>query len=412
MMLITMLRAAARLAVVALFAGLSAAAARAQAPPPPQQTVETDPIRCWWRTSAGAVRTGETFSLVLTCATLDNEAVQVVPDESRLGPSVIQMAPFETVGGGHPEDLRTADRRFFQYEYRLRMINPDYIGRDVPLPDLLLHYRVNSRLAGNAALEGRDQTYLLPHQVIRITAMVPADATDIRDTTDVSFGTVEGLRFRARALEIAAITLVVLGALMVALSLVRLITRLRHRRGAAAVEKFIGTSGVLRIAGRELSVVQRGVDAQGWTEPLVERALAATRIAGASGLGRTASQRLMTDTRAVRKPQDAQGWITHVSLRGSRTRRISSPVTSRDLRTRLDALPDSASPAARELLTQLQSALATFTAAQYSRPSELDRTALDRALSDAVDAVRRLKMRNIWPTVQLRRWLGRPVDVA
>ena len=223
MMLITMHRGPARLAAVVMLLGLSVAPGRAQTPQ--TQTVETDPIRCWWRTSAGAVRTGETFSLVLTCAMLENEAVQVVPDESRLGPSVIQMAPFETVGGGHPEDLRTPDRRFFQYEYRLRILNPDYIGRDVPLPDLLLHYRVNSRLAGNAAIEGRDQSYLLPHQAIRIVAMVPADATDIRDTTDESFGTVEGLRFRARALEITAITLMVLGALMVALLLVRIAAR-------------------------------------------------------------------------------------------------------------------------------------------------------------------------------------------
>jgi hypothetical protein len=409
MMLITQNRAPARLALVAILVGLPVAAARAQTAQ--TQTVETDPIRCWWRTSAGAVRTGETFTLVLTCATLENDAVQVVPDESRLGPSVIQLAPFETVGGAHPEDLRTPNRRFFQYEYRLRMINPDFIGRDVPLPDLLLHYRVNSKVAGNAALEGRDQTYVLPHQVVHVMAMVPADAMDIRDTSDASFGVVDGLRFRARTLEITAITRVVLGALMIALALIRVVARLRQRSRGREVEKVIGPSGVLRAAGRELAQVQRGVDAQGWTEPLVERALAAARIAGASGLGRPASQRILDGSKR-RDGQEPQGWITHVSVRGGRTRRISSAVTSRDLGARLAALPESASPSARELLTQLQSALATFTAAQYSRPSELDRTALDRALADAADAVRRLKTRYIWPTVQLRRWLGRPVDVA
>ena len=50
--------------------------------------VEADPIRCWWRTSASSVRIGEPFSLVLTCAVLENDAVQVVPDEARLAPSV------------------------------------------------------------------------------------------------------------------------------------------------------------------------------------------------------------------------------------------------------------------------------------------------------------------------------------
>jgi len=36
------------------------------------QNVETDPIQCWWRTSAGAVRVGEAFSVVLTCAVLED----------------------------------------------------------------------------------------------------------------------------------------------------------------------------------------------------------------------------------------------------------------------------------------------------------------------------------------------------
>src|ERR687889_213127 len=88
-------------------------------PPAPSdtETVEVDPIRCWWRTSQGAVRIGELFDLSLTCAVLQNDAVQVVPDESRLGNAVIQMAPFEVVSGNHPADLHSANRRFFQYEY-------------------------------------------------------------------------------------------------------------------------------------------------------------------------------------------------------------------------------------------------------------------------------------------------------
>src|SRR3954469_25482213 len=86
----------------------------APAAPPGSANVEVDPIRCWWRTSAGAIRIGEQFDLSLTCAVLETEAVQVVPDESRLGNAVIQVAPFEVVGGGHPADLHSPDRRFFQ----------------------------------------------------------------------------------------------------------------------------------------------------------------------------------------------------------------------------------------------------------------------------------------------------------
>ncbi len=97
-------------------------------------TVEIDPIRCWARTSAGAVRIGETFTVTLTCAVLETELVQAVPDESKLGVTVVQMNPFEVVGGNHPADLRTSGRRFFQYDYNIRMINPDSIGQDVAVP--------------------------------------------------------------------------------------------------------------------------------------------------------------------------------------------------------------------------------------------------------------------------------------
>ena len=42
--------------------------------------VEVDPIKCWWRTSTSAVRTGESFDLRLTCAVVETEAARVVPD--------------------------------------------------------------------------------------------------------------------------------------------------------------------------------------------------------------------------------------------------------------------------------------------------------------------------------------------
>ena len=56
--------------------------------PPGTRDVSVDPIRCWWRTSAGAVRVGEPFDVSLTCAVLESDAVTVVVDESRLGNAV------------------------------------------------------------------------------------------------------------------------------------------------------------------------------------------------------------------------------------------------------------------------------------------------------------------------------------
>src|SRR5262245_39777412 len=228
---------------------LGGRAASAQTPataPPGPANVEVDPIRCWWRTSAGAVRIGETFNLALTCAVLENESVQVVPDESRLGSGVIQMAPFEIVTGSHPADLRSGLRRFFQYLYTLRIINPDAIGKDVKIPDLAIHYRVNSRVAENASLQGRDLTYFLPQQWVKVASMVPADTADIRDAGGESFATAEALAFRAGVMEIVAVTLIGLGTLMVLIVLFQLVRTLR--RPTAVGQRLLSTSAVLRAA--------------------------------------------------------------------------------------------------------------------------------------------------------------------
>src|SRR2546425_3343710 len=98
------------------------------------QNVETDPMQCWWRTSAGAIRVGEPFSLVLTCAVVENDAAKVVVDQSKLEPSVIQLAPFEVTGGAHGADLRTDERRVFFYGRPPRPVSPKPFWPRAPPP--------------------------------------------------------------------------------------------------------------------------------------------------------------------------------------------------------------------------------------------------------------------------------------
>src|SRR5918996_4776107 len=86
------------------------------------QNVEVEPVTCWWRTSATSVRVGEPFTVILTCSLLQADAARAIADESRLDPSVVQLPPFEVVGGARANDLTTAGRRFVQFEYRLRTI--------------------------------------------------------------------------------------------------------------------------------------------------------------------------------------------------------------------------------------------------------------------------------------------------
>jgi hypothetical protein len=352
------------------------------------KNVEVEPIRCWWRTTTGAIRTGESFSLILTCAVLENDTVQVVPDESRLSSAVIQLAPFEMVGGSHPTDLRTADRRFFQYEYIIRIINPDFIGRYVRIPDLLLHYRVNSRLSGNTSVQGRDNTYLLPTITLPVMSLVPPDTPDIRDGATESFTVPESLGVRARVLQVTAITLAILGVVMIVVALFR--AAQRARRAARVERPPLGDFAVARLAVRELAGTRRGVDAEGWTPALINRALSATRIAAAAALGRSVSQRLVARGSA----DSGEGRVVKAGWRG-KTAVISSAVVASDVNGVSARYPE------------FQDALQAFTTAQYGRDGNVDRTALDAALSSASDAARRVSRTLMWPRPQLVRMLAR-----
>ena len=364
-------------------------------PPGDVRNVELDPIRCWWRTGAGAVRVGETFSVVLTCAVLQNEAVQVVPDESRLGSAVAQMAPFEVVSGSHPADLYSGERRFFQYQYTLRVINPDAIGKDVRIPDQLIHYRVNSTVAANAALQGRDHTYLLPPQSVRVLSLVTADAPDIRDTSNESFDIAEQLGFRANVFEIVAVTAMALGGLIILLGFVRLIVRTQKRKPVG--EHGLEEAAVLRLAARELSAVQRESE-QGWSDALAARALAAARIVASSALGRPVGQRRGGTSEA------GEGRLVLAGGRRRKSVTLSGASTPEDLARALERLPTTASPERRQLIEDLQSALRAFTTVLYGREATFDRTALDAALAHVIAAARTLKSERAWPKSYLRRW--------
>jgi hypothetical protein len=114
--------------------------------------VEADPIRCWWRTSASAVRVGEPFRVVLTCAVVENETTTVVADQSRLDPAAMQLPPFEVIGGSRGSDLHSDQRRFFQYQYSLRLINEEMFGKDAKIPIVQINYHLESGVGASAVV--------------------------------------------------------------------------------------------------------------------------------------------------------------------------------------------------------------------------------------------------------------------
>ncbi len=379
------------------------------------QTIETDPLQCWWRTSAGAVRVGEEFQVVLTCAVLETDAATVIVDQTKLEPSVVQFAPFEVLGGLHGADLRTDLRRFFQYEYRLRLIAENEFGKDVPLPEVKLAYHVQSRVGQNAAIQGREQSYVLPAQSIRILSLVPGDAADIRDAPAETFTGLDRRTFRANLLQSIGGALFAISALLVLLALVRLFARFRKR--SVSTDRLVSDAAILRSAGRELAAVQRDRERSGWTAELAARALTALRIAAAYASGRPVARSAVTilpSTVSNQRLAEADG-VLMVRAGWPRTKRvaISGAVTPGSLSRERARVTTTARRG--ETLESLEQALAQFNAAQYGRDEKLDDTALDEALAAARAATRRLKFQQTWimqkfgrrqvtPDVAARAW--------
>ena len=399
-----------RVAVASLLALSACAAAFAQ-------DVQTDPLQCWWKTSAGAVRVGEPFSVVLTCAVLETDAATVVVDQSRLEPSVVQFAPFEVLGGSHGADLRTDQRRFFQYEYRLRLITETMFGKDAALPETKISYRVQSKVGKNTAIQGRDQTYLLPPQSVKVLSLVPADAADIRDTPVETFGDIDERSFRANLFTVIGTTLFVVAGLLALLGAVRLYRR--YRAPATVTDRPITDGAILRGVGRELAAVRRDRNNNGgWTADLAARALAALRVAATYALGRrvgylklnqpptTHSLDLNVSRAAVGVQSSAAGPQAVALTDGTLVLRnglfkrkpiaISGAITPQTVAREL-ARGGAASNARRtSLLESLAEALTTLTTAGYSRDGKLNDVALDEALSTAFQVLKRMRIEQTW----------------
>lgn len=358
-----------------------------------------DPIRCWWQSSTGAITMGESFNVVLTCAVIETASMQVVADESRLGVASIQMAPFEILGGSHPADAHRQQRRYFQYHYQLRLISADAIGHDVNVPALSIPYRVHSRVGAAAALEGRDLTYLMPALPIKVLSLVPAEAVDIRDGSDASLGAVESLRFRSSLFEVLAIAFGALAAVMAVLALVPLV-RGERKTGAVATDRLSERATASR-AARELADVQALSLAEGWTDAVVARALAASRVIAALAIHHPISEKALPAGAPV---PEGRLEVTHGRLRPRRAA-VSSAVTAGEVAVFASQLDDSVTMTRRHHLQGLQSALQELTAALYRQAPVRDAATLGEAIRHAEEVAGDLRLEhNSWNRFRRGSW--------
>ena len=354
-------------------------------PPAGQKVQGVEPIRCWRQATVGAVTVGEQFTVVLTCAVFDSPDTQVTPDESRLNVASIQMAPFEILGGSHPPDVRRGSRRFFQYDYQLRIISRDAVGQDVNVPALTISYRIHSRVGAAAKLEGRDLSYLLPALPIKVLSVVPADADDIRDAAEASLATVEALRSRSRMFEALAIGLGMFAGIMVVLALVPLARRAGP--AVAADRNAVPNRAILTAAVAALREEQARAARDGWTDDTIAGALASMRLIAAAAIDHPISQKPLSADRPVPdgRLRADHGWLRR------RTVTISSSVTPEDL-ARAGSRDGAMTLTRTQQLDELRASLAALTAALYRREPTRDAASLDEAVRQATsmaDAIAR-----------------------
>lgn len=368
------------------------------APGKPQNQVESDPIKCWWKTDTNAVRVGEPFTLALTCGVIETDAVRVVVDPARLDPAVVEVTPFEVLGGTRHDDIVAPPWRYFQYSYTLRLLGETFFGRDVDIPSLPLTYRVQP--ASGDAGQGRDQLYLLPALPLRVVSLVPVTATDIRDAPLDTFADIESRSWRATREFAAAGVLLVLAALLAGAAAVRAFRRSRvPQPGAAAL---IPLAAVFSACEREAQRVKSDA-AGGWTPELVGRALTAFRIAGAVALGRPVAQ---TRIEAQEKPREGQllvemgRWRPHRAL-------VSASTTGAVITGRL-AADEKIDLPLREALEGLAVVLDVFGSAHYSRSGMLEGERLDEAVDRGLRALDHLRSVRRWPA-RVAEAVGRTV---
>ncbi len=376
-----------------------------------------DALRCWRRVDRNAVFVGERFTMTVTCRTVETEAARTRLDEAALEPATIDAAPFEVLSGERFDDVLTGPYRFSQHDYTLRLIAETGFGEDVEVPALDIPYRIERRVGDGPVLAGRELTYTLPAESVRLLSLVPDAVDDIRDLTPAGFGATQAGELRANVLGllsalfgIAVVGLVALGALRV----------VRDRKGVAAVtEKRLSPALAARRALEELIRVRGAADGSNWTRDAAGRALAALRIASAVALSRPVTQSAMTGGET---PRDGQLRVRH-GLLGRRTAALSSSVTATDWQEpgRDDAGQPSANTerpagvgvrlAGAGAAADLHRAMTLLTAFRYGRGDEttgpeVEPDALTRAVDAGIGHVAQLRWRVVAPVRHASRWTG------
>ena len=350
---------------------------------PTEDTEAVAAMRCWRRVSTNAVVVGERFVMTLTCSLVETSEARTIPDQMPLEPATIEVLPFDVLGGQRSEDIQSGPYRFFQYQYTLRLLTENNFGDDIEIPALELTYRIERRLDNNPALPGRELTYVLPAEPIRVLSLVPEATVDIRDPAPATFDEVETRTFRANLLALIAALFGLMALGVTAYSLARIFQR--RIVSTQQTEKQLSLSLAARSALRELTEIHRNTNRDRWTAEQVGQALTALRVTAAVAISSPITQISVGVNSPLRAGQIR---LKHGGLR-PQTAAISSGLTAVILNKRL-AEPQPFPVADRQTVEQLTFAIAAFTAAHYGRNQTLQQEALTQTLESSIKRTTRL----------------------
>ena len=368
--------------------------------PPKAGEVSSDPIRCWWKADRTAVRVGERFGLVLTCSVIETGPITVVPVLNQLEPGALSLTPFEVVSGGPKvDDVITPPWRFIQREYNLRLLSDGFFGQEVSIPALTVTYNLASKGTGQ---QGRDQTYILPALPMRVLSLVPKGVSDIRDASGQTFASVESRRFRATTATVTAWISFAFAGVLGLFALARVVGQFRVKSTHAV--KPLPAASLLRASLGVLRQVKEDSARAGWTSELSRRAAAALRIAAATALGKRVAQDFVTSDMSER-----DGQLTVFTGWPRRRRVLLSAATTPTTITRELNNGHGPDPRTRSSAESIAQALGVLGAAGYGRATPENSAALDTALEESTEAVRRLRAGTQWPrraTAAMRAFVG------
>jgi hypothetical protein len=269
-------------------------------------------------------------------------------------------------------------KRFFQYEYQLRLINEGAFGADVDVPQLQISYRIESQVARGEAIQGRDLNYNLLPISIRLLSIVPDDTGDIREAPAAAFQAVEAREARADLLELVGTLLFGLAGVVL---LVMLVSLFRARRVATRTDTWrVPARTIASAAQSELNEVRQS-SRGGWDADLAGRALAAARIVASMLSGRAVAQ-----SRSSGSGERLEGQLLVKGLLGRGGALVSGSAT-----------PQTVGDAT------LAGSLLAFSRARYGRAGTLDSGTLDEALETATAAARRAASEHSWIADLLKR---------